>query len=104
MERLAHHISKNKGFREIAIPGGFDLFHQNHKDFITKCINHAEINCLEKSQPRDALITTMGPCLNCSEKIVEKGIERVVYLDPYHNNTANDYLVQNGVKVRRAGI
>lgn len=65
---------------------------------------HAEIKCMENSKPKSSLIATTSPCLDCSHEIVKYGIERVVYLSPYHDQKASDFLTQNGVKVRKAGI
>lgn len=65
---------------------------------------HTEMQATRAAQPGDHLLTTMSPCQECAEAIVSSGIERVVYLQPYH--TTQDpiaFLANNGVKIRQAG-
>lgn len=64
---------------------------------------HAEVQVLESAQKGDDLLVTTAPCDPCAEQIVEKGINRVVFLKPYHGNAPYDFLKENGVKVRQAG-
>ena len=65
---------------------------------------HAEARCLELADKGDYLLTTTSPCNDCAEFIFERGVQRVVYLEGYHDQKPLDYLKQQGVEVRRAGI
>lgn len=64
---------------------------------------HAEESCLKVAESGDYLLTTTSPCRDCAEFIVDKGIERVVFMEPYHDTKPIDYLMKKSVKVRQAG-
>lgn len=73
----------------------------------SKEIIHAEIKVLPEAKSGDYLLTTTSPCGDCAEKIVEAGIGRVVYLEPYHTperaKEPLEFLKDNGVQIRQAG-
>jgi deoxycytidylate deaminase len=65
---------------------------------------HAEKQAVLDACPGDYLLSTVSPCQDCAESIVKSGIERVVYLRPYHKTLdPADYLAANGVRIRPAG-
>ncbi len=65
---------------------------------------HAEEVCLEDAKKGDDLFITCSPCMSCAEKIVSKGIRRVVFLEEYYDIKPLEYLHKNGVSFRKAGI
>ena len=67
--------------------------------------SHAEARAATDAQPGDHLLTTLSPCQGCAEAIVTSGIERVVYLKPYHTTRKPiSFLEDNGVQIRQAGF
>jgi len=68
---------------------------------------HAEVDALTEAQSGDDLLTTVSPCPSCAEAIVEKGINRVVYLRDWARGQPETqgtmYLKQHGVRIRQAG-
>ncbi len=85
----------------------------------SKMVVHAERDALGKVQPEDSmgacLFTTLEPCINvrrnqvlcsCSELIVERGIDTVVYGVPDNSpsvsqNAGINYLRDHGINVYR---
>ncbi len=66
--------------------------------------SHAELQAVREAEPGDYLLSTLSPCWGCAEDIAVSGIERVVYLKPYHTTVAPiEYLASSGVQVRQAG-
>ncbi len=65
---------------------------------------HAEEVCLEYAREGDDLFVTCSPCMACAEKIVSKGIRRVVFLEEYYDIKPLEYLRKNDVLFRKAGI
>lgn len=62
-----------------------------------RCIRtiHAEQNAILNIMPAKGDLTlyvTHYPCENCSKFIVQKGIKRVVYLEPYENKYSEYFL------------
>lgn len=70
---------------------------------------HAEDNAIASIQSVPAamsLFTTMAPCLMCSQRIINRRIARVYYLDPYRDTSGLDALRDANVelfKMERAG-
>ena len=66
---------------------------------------HAEGNliafCAKNGIPTDGctLYTTLSPCENCAELIIQSGIEKVVYLEEYRERTGLDLLVKHEVHI-----
>lgn len=65
---------------------------------------HAEEVCLEDVKKGDDLFITCSPCMACAEKIVSKGVRRVVFLEEYYDVKPLEYLRKNGVQFRKAGL
>jgi dCMP deaminase len=74
------------------------------KEGITHTV-HAEGNliafCAKKGIPTDGCIlyTTLSPCENCAELIIQSGIKRVVYLEQYRERKGLDLLVKHEVQI-----
>ncbi|MBQ5807133.1 MAG: CMP deaminase, partial [Tidjanibacter sp.] len=66
---------------------------------------HAEANAITKlakssnSGDGSTLYVTASPCMECSKLIIQSGIKRVVYSDPYHNTDGIDLLRRSGIEV-----
>lgn len=64
-----------------------------------KCIRvvHAEANCLLKAQKTEGklLYTTHFPCLNCSNLIINAGIEKIFYTYDYYDIRCVEYQIEN---------
>ena len=64
------------------------------------CI-HAEINAIAKSDcslKGTSLFTTLAPCLACSKLIINSGISRVFYLNPYRSSVGVKLLRERNVE------
>lgn len=77
---------------ESEIPG--------HSGFI-----HAEINCLLKmdyNNPKSKIMyLTLSPCKMCAKAIVNAGIQEVVFLEDYRDQSGLDILKESGVVCRK---
>ena len=66
---------------------------------------HAEINAIRKvgwfARRKSVLFVTHSPCYNCAVAIVRSGIKEVYYIEPYGDSRGLQYLVTNGVSVKR---
>lgn len=83
------------------------------KDKCSKCHNgkdifcsylHAEEVVLEYAQKGDDLFISYSPCIYCARDILNKGIRRVVYFKQFHKPEGLNYLKEQGVLVRQAGL
>lgn len=66
---------------------------------------HAEDNALIKLDFNDPamkrLYCTASPCVQCAKRILNAGIEQVIYVQPYRNTDGIDLLGKNSVDVIR---
>jgi dCMP deaminase len=76
------------------------------KDYETKWyVLHAESNALAKvakstqSSDGSTLYVTLSPCRECSKLILQSGIKRLVYAEPYRDSAGLDFLKKAGVDV-----
>ena len=66
---------------------------------------HAEANAITKvakshnSSEGATLYVTSSPCLECSKLIIQAGIHRVVFSEPYHLNDGIELLERAGIEV-----
>lgn len=68
---------------------------------------HAEDNALRKldyTNTQMTMFVTTCPCVKCAEKIVGRGISKVVYSEEKNTLSGIDYLIKNGVVVERLDI
>ena len=65
---------------------------------------HAEEMVLDYSYPGDDIFISYSPCIYCAKEIVEKGIRRVVYFKEFHKLEGLNYLKEQGIEVRQAGL
>lgn len=91
-------------------PAGFDntCEYYDYVDHLhtKREVLHAESNAIAKiakstnSSLGATLYVTLAPCLDCAKLIIQAGIARVVYKNPYHS-TGTWLLEQAGVEVTR---
>lgn len=68
---------------------------------------HAESNAITKcarsgrASEGATIYITHSPCLSCAKLIVQAGIKRVVYADPYKNEDGVNLLRQAGINIER---
>jgi dCMP deaminase len=65
---------------------------------------HAEENALIKldynNPKKKKMYVTLSPCEGCAMKIVNAGIDEVIYLERYEQSNGIDILIDAGIKVR----
>lgn len=65
---------------------------------------HAEENAiirLRSSEAHPSLFTTSSPCVLCAQRIIQRDIEKVFYLNEYRSSDGLDLLRGQGVQVMR---
>lgn len=87
-------------------PCGFENICEDEETGLTKpYVLHAEANAITKvarsqsSSDKATLYVTASPCVECAKLIIQAGIIRVVYCDPYHNMDGVELLRRAGVEV-----
>ena len=65
---------------------------------------HAEEIGLQLATPGDDLFISYSPCIYCAREIVNKGIRRVVYFNEHSKLEGLQYLINNNIQVRKAGL
>lgn len=84
-------------------PSGFENVCEDESGVTKPYVLHAEANAISKiaksgnNSQGATLYVTASPCIECSKLIIQAGIKRVVYRDPYRLTDGVDLL-------RRAGI
>jgi dCMP deaminase len=86
-------------------PSGFENDCED-ENFKTKpYVLHAEANAITKvaksnnSSDGATLYVTSSPCLECSKLIIQAGIGRVVFSEPYHLNDGIELLKRSKIEV-----
>jgi dCMP deaminase len=88
-------------------PTGFPNDCEDEQGLTLWYVLHAEANAIMKvarstNDARGAtLYLTHSPCKECSKLILQAGIKRLVYLDPYKDTSGLDLLGKGGVAVHR---
>lgn len=87
-------------------PCGFENICEEPSTGKTKpYVLHAEANAITKvarsmsSSDGSTLYVTASPCIECSKLIIQAGIRRVVYLDPYHSSEGVELLERADIEV-----
>ena len=69
---------------------------------------HAEENALIKldynNPKRKKMYVTLSPCRMCAKKIVNAGIDEVIYLERYEQSNGIDILIDAGIVVRHLDL
>lgn len=89
-------------------PSGFPNVCEDADNVTLPCVLHAEANAITKLACRGGmgsdgatLYTTTQPCMECSKLIIQAGIKRVVYCEPYHDMSGVELLRKAGIDVER---
>ena len=86
-------------------PSGFENICEDESGTTFPYVLHAEANAITKlarsSNNSDGatLYVTASPCIECSKRIIQAGIRRVVYAEKYRLTDGIDLLEKAGVKV-----
>jgi len=86
-------------------PAGFENSCEDENGITKQYVLHAEANAITKvaksnnSSEGATLYVTTSPCPECSKLIIQAGIKRIVYTDPYRNSDGLDWLKRAGVEV-----
>jgi dCMP deaminase len=88
-------------------PSGFENFCEDEEGYTKWYVLHAEANAILKvagstQSCRDAtLYITMSPCKDCSKLIHQSGINRVVYMQGYKDDSGLQFLEKAGVIIEQ---
>ena len=86
-------------------PAGFENECEDDSFKTKPYVLHAEANAITKvaksgnSSCGATLYVTTSPCIECAKLIIQAGVERVVYLNEYHNTEGLDLLRRAGIEV-----
>lgn len=91
-------------------PSGFPNDCEDAQGFTHWYVLHAEANAIMKvarstNNARGAtLYLTHSPCKDCSKLVLQSGIKRVVYLEPYKDTAGLDLLEKGGVLIHKIPV
>lgn len=83
---------------------------KEHKLKTKPYVLHAEANAILKvakstnSTEGATLYCTLAPCLECAKLIIQSGITRLVYSEPYRDNSGIELLTRAGVKIKQLKV
>lgn len=86
-------------------PAGFENECEDEQDHTKPYVLHAEANAITKvaktnnSSEGATLYITASPCMECAKLIIQAGIIRVVYSDPYRNKEGIELLERANVEI-----
>jgi len=89
-------------------PSGFENNCEDENGVTKAYVLHAEANAISKvarsgnSAEGATLYVTASPCVECAKLIIQSGIKRVVYKDPYRLTDGIDLLKRAGIEVEQA--
>ncbi len=85
-------------------PSGFENVCEDCNGVTKPYVLHAEANAITKVAKSAnncdgaTLYVTASPCIECSKLIIQAGIKRVVYSDPYRNDDGLKLLQRVGIE------
>lgn len=85
-------------------PSGFENVCEDENGVTKPYVLHAEANAITKVAKSAnncdgaTLYVTASPCIECSKLIIQAGIKRVVYSDPYRNDDGLKLLQRVGIE------
>ena len=91
-------------------PTGYDNCCEDDDGITRWYVLHAEANALSKIAKSNhnangaTLYITLSPCKECSKLILQAGIERVVYLNAYKDDSGLKFLEQSGILLSKVEI
>ena len=86
-------------------PSGFDNCCEDENGETRWYVLHAEANAILKVAKSThncqgaTLYMTLSPCKDCSKLVVQSGINRIVFIDGYKDQSGVDFLVEAGVEI-----
>jgi dCMP deaminase len=86
-------------------PSGFENICEDETGLTKPYVLHAEANAITKVAKSAnncdgaTLYITAAPCIECSKLIIQAGIRRVVFCDPYHSQDGTELLKRVGIEV-----
>lgn len=86
-------------------PAGFDNICEDEAGLTLPYVLHAEANAITKIAKTNnnceeaTLYVTLSPCLECAKLIIQSGIKRVVYSEPYRIADGLELLKKAGVEI-----
>lgn len=86
-------------------PSGFENICEDDMGKTKPYVLHAEANAITKvaksanSSQGATLYITASPCIECAKLIIQAGIVRVVYCDPYHSSEGLELLSRVGIEL-----
>ncbi len=87
-------------------PSGFENICEDETGQTKTYVLHAEANAITKvarsnnSSQGSTLYVTASPCMECAKLIIQAGITRVVYNEPYRLTDGVDLLRRAGIEVK----
>ena len=91
-------------------PSGFENVCEDENNKTKPYVLHAEANAITKvaksnnSSDGATLYVTSSPCMECAKLIVQAGIKRVVFSEPYHMNDGVELLERAKIEVVRVNL
>ena len=88
-------------------PSGFENICEDENDKTKPYVLHAEANAITKiakshnSSEGATLYVTSSPCIECAKLIIQAGIKRVVFSDPYRINDGIELLERAKIEVEQ---
>lgn len=85
-------------------PSGFENVCEDDNNVTKPYVLHAEANAITKiarsgnSSEGATMYVTASPCIECAKLIIQAGIRRVVYADPYRNDDGIELLRKVGIE------
>ena len=86
-------------------PSGFENICEDENHKTKPYVLHAEANAITKvarshySSEGATIYVTACPCIECAKLIIQAGIKRVVYGEPYHIDDGLNLLKRAGIQV-----
>ena len=91
-------------------PSGFENQCEDENDHSFAYVLHAEANAISKiarsgnNSEGATLYVTASPCIECAKLIIQSGIKKVVYCEPYRIDDGIRLLKRAGIEVLQLNI
>lgn len=91
-------------------PSGFENICEDSNGVTQPYVLHAEANAITKiarsgnNSDGATLYVTAAPCIECAKLIIQAGIKRVIYSEPYRLSDGIDLLKRAGINVEYIDI
>lgn len=91
-------------------PSGFENICEDSNGITKPYVLHAEANAITKiarsgnNSDGATLYVTAAPCIECAKLIIQAGIKRVIYSEPYRLSDGIDLLKRAGINVEYIDI